>query len=65
MDLSRRQFMRIGAAVPAVSMMASRGLSFVPYSAGSKVGPWVGWVEGAAGNLIAFVSRTGRIIGVK
>ena len=47
-------------ASPAIMMMGDR-VVFRSYSVLSRVGPWVGWFEDKAGNVVAFVKRSGAI----
>ena len=61
MNLDRRQFLKLGPAVPLVSMLLNNGQRFVAYAATSQVGPWIGWIDNSAGNAIGFVTRSGVI----
>lgn len=59
--MNRRQFARFLPALPAIALLADK-VRFIPYSLGSKVHPWVGWIESKAGRLIGFVKHTGEIV---
>ena len=66
--IARRMFVwRMAAMLPFAGLFAQRvaprfvpALRFVRYSAGSKVGPWVGWLETKAGRVVGFVDKVGR-----
>ena len=68
MVVARRMFVwRLASMVPFVGLLAQRAaprvvpaLKFVRYSAGSKVGKWVGWLETTAGRVVGFVDKSGR-----
>ena len=51
----------IGGIIPLMGMIGKGELKFCAYSPNSKVGPWVGWLEDAAGAVHAFVKRDGTL----
>ena len=60
MTITRRQLFKAAPAIPLLGMIGSR-YSYHAYSAASKVGPWIGWLQNKSGEVVAFVTRTGRI----
>ena len=63
-DVDRRSFLcRWLPAIPFLAATMSRAepaLRFIRYSAKSKVGPWVGWLETKAGVCVGFVDSAGK-----
>ena len=59
--LTRRALLRFAPMIPIVSVLVSRGFSYHAYSAASKVGPWAGWITNRAGQVVAFVKRSGAL----
>ena len=54
-------------SLPLAGLLAHRiaprfepALRFIRYSAGSKVGPWIGWLETKAGRVVGFIDEGGR-----
>ena len=63
--MTRRGFLKLGPAVPMLAVAGPRaGERFVSYSARARVGPWAGWIETRAGDVVAWVKRTGAVIRV-
>ena len=61
--MTRRGFLRLCPAVPMLSLVGQRaGERFVQYSARARVGPWAGWIETRAGDVVAWVKKTGAVI---
>ena len=58
--ISRRRFLQAAPALPVLVFLSNR-FTFHAYSLRSKVGPWVGWLEDRSGEVVAFISKSGRV----
>ena len=67
MKVDRRSFLRLVPFAPLLARLFVAGQRFVPYSAATLRAnggrfPWSGWVENAAGQTVAFVTKAGKLV---